>query len=46
MDLVFIYQTILTLLSGLPLLFKILLPSLSIGFAMALGLALFKALAK
>jgi octopine/nopaline transport system permease protein len=42
MDLVFIYQTILELLSGLPLLFKILLPSLSIGFAMALGLALLR----
>jgi octopine/nopaline transport system permease protein len=42
MDLVFIYQTILTLISGLPLLFKILLPSLSVGFAMALGLALLR----
>jgi octopine/nopaline transport system permease protein len=40
MDLTFIFNTILTLLSGLPLLFKILLPALTTGFIFALCLAL------
>jgi len=42
MDLVFIFKTFLALLSGLPLLFKIVLPSLAVGFVIAIGLALLR----
>lgn len=40
MEFTFIFNTILTLLSGLPLLFKILLPALAFGFVFAVCLAL------
>jgi octopine/nopaline transport system permease protein len=42
MDAAFFGQTLLTLLSGVPLLFKMLLPSLAAGAALALGIALLR----
>jgi octopine/nopaline transport system permease protein len=39
MDFLFTYKTIFELLSGVPLLFKIVLPSLAVGFVMAICLA-------
>ena len=42
MDPLFIFQSFLSLLGGVPLLFKLVVPSLAVGFVLAIGLALLR----